>query len=177
MATEGSRSRYTWSTNKIWESMTHAAQPENRIVLPGKDKDEASRSVILGVDVGWEGWVRAGARGNMYYTVVLRDREPSVTQRVWGGKNTERARGRLDPDKPPFGKSTPSVFRRYHPSCTARMAPLEDGGVVDARLWVHGVQGLGIVDASVQPKIVSGHTTGPTIGIAEKATDLIKKDY
>lgn len=65
----------------------------------------------------------------------------------------------------------------YHPSCTARMAPLEDGGVVDARLRVHGVQGLRIADASVQPEIVSGHTTGPTIGIAEKAADLIKEDY
>ncbi|KIO30603.1 GMC oxidoreductase, partial [Tulasnella calospora MUT 4182] len=65
----------------------------------------------------------------------------------------------------------------YHPSCTARMAPLGDGGAVDARLRVHGVQGLGIVDASVQPKIVSGHTTGPTIGTAEKAADLIKEDY
>ncbi|KAG9028651.1 hypothetical protein FS837_003826 [Tulasnella sp. UAMH 9824] len=65
----------------------------------------------------------------------------------------------------------------YHPSCTARMAPLEDGGVVDARLRVYGVQGLRVVDASVQPEIVSGHTAGPTIGIAEKAADLIKGDY
>lgn len=57
------------------------------------------------------------------------------------------------------------------------MAPLEDGGVVDPRLRVHGVQGLRIVDASVQPEIVSGHTAGPTIGIAEKAADLIKEEY
>ncbi|KAG8932436.1 hypothetical protein FRC01_013909 [Tulasnella sp. 417] len=64
----------------------------------------------------------------------------------------------------------------YHPSCTARMAPLEDGGVVDARLRVYGVQGLRAVDASVQPEIVSGHTTGPTIAIAERAADLIKED-
>ncbi|KAG8984423.1 hypothetical protein FRB90_005337 [Tulasnella sp. 427] len=65
----------------------------------------------------------------------------------------------------------------YHPSCTARMAPLEDGGVVDTRLRVHGVRGLRVVDASVQPEIVSGHTAGPTIGIAELAADLIKEDY
>ncbi|KAG9042583.1 hypothetical protein FS837_010675 [Tulasnella sp. UAMH 9824] len=74
---------------------------------------------------------------------------------------------------PPY----PTPHSRYHPSCSARMAPLEDGGVVDTRLRVYGVQGLRIVDASVQPEIVSGHTAGPTIGIAEKAADLIKEDY
>jgi choline dehydrogenase len=46
----------------------------------------------------------------------------------------------------------------YHPTSTARMAPFSDGGVVDARLRVHGVQSLRVVDASVFPKIVSGHT-------------------
>jgi choline dehydrogenase len=46
----------------------------------------------------------------------------------------------------------------YHPTSTARMAPLSDGGVVDARLKVHGVQGLRVVDASIFPTIVSGHT-------------------
>lgn len=46
----------------------------------------------------------------------------------------------------------------YHPTCTARMAPLEHGGVVDANLCVHGIDGLRVVDASVFPTIVSGHT-------------------
>jgi hypothetical protein len=46
----------------------------------------------------------------------------------------------------------------YHPTSTARMAPLSDGGVVDTRLRVHGVQGLRVVDASVFPTITSGHT-------------------
>jgi choline dehydrogenase len=46
----------------------------------------------------------------------------------------------------------------FHPTSTARMAPLSDGGVVDARLRVHGVQGLRVVDASVFPTIISGHT-------------------
>ena len=46
----------------------------------------------------------------------------------------------------------------YHPSCTARMAPLSEGGVVNARLKVHGIHGLRIVDASIFPTIISGHT-------------------
>lgn len=46
----------------------------------------------------------------------------------------------------------------YHPACTARMAPQAQGGVVDPRLRVHGVRGLRVVDASIFPTIVSGHT-------------------
>ena len=46
----------------------------------------------------------------------------------------------------------------FHPTSTARMAPLSDGGVVDPRLRVYGVQGLRVVDASVFPTITSGHT-------------------
>lgn len=46
----------------------------------------------------------------------------------------------------------------YHPCCTARMAPLEDGGVVDTTLRVYGIPNLRIVDASVFPEITSGHT-------------------
>ena len=46
----------------------------------------------------------------------------------------------------------------YHPACTARMAPREDGGVVDPFLRVHGIENLRIADASVFPEIVSGHT-------------------
>jgi len=64
----------------------------------------------------------------------------------------------------------------YHPTSTARMAPLADSGVVDARLRVHGVQALRVVDASIYPTIISGHTAGPTIVVAEKAADLILED-
>ncbi|MDJ0717497.1 MAG: GMC oxidoreductase [Prochloraceae cyanobacterium] len=45
--------------------------------------------------------------------------------------------------------------------------------VVNSKLEVGGVKGLRVVDASVMPMIVNGHTNAPTIAIAEKASDLI----
>ncbi|KAG8851668.1 hypothetical protein FRB96_009164 [Tulasnella sp. 330] len=65
----------------------------------------------------------------------------------------------------------------YHPTSTARMAPLGDGGVVDTSLRVYGIDGLRVVDASIMPEIVSGHTAGPTIAIAEKASDIILQSW
>lgn len=59
-----------------------------------------------------------------------------------------------------------NISTLYHPACTARMAPLEDGGVVDPFLRVHGIPNLRVADASVFPSIVAGHTVSSTVFIA-----------
>jgi choline dehydrogenase len=62
----------------------------------------------------------------------------------------------------------------YHPIGTCSMG---DGGVVDSELRVKGTQGLRVCDASVFPKLVSGHPTGAVIATAEKLADVIKAHY
>ena len=62
----------------------------------------------------------------------------------------------------------------FHPVGTAKMGPESDPlAVVDAKLRVHGVRGLRVVDASIMPTITSGNTNSPTLMIAERAAAWI----
>ncbi|PYH90613.1 alcohol oxidase [Aspergillus ellipticus CBS 707.79] len=51
------------------------------------------------------------------------------------------------------------------------------GTVVDERLYVRGVKGLRVVDASVFPTQVSHAILSTVYAVAEKAADLIREDY
>ncbi len=65
----------------------------------------------------------------------------------------------------------------FHRVGTTKMGLASDPtAVVDARLRVHGVAGLRVVDAGVMPLITSGNTNSPTLMIAEKAAQWIAED-
>jgi choline dehydrogenase len=72
-------------------------------------------------------------------------------------------------------------FRRrsgtvYHPSCTCRMGPDPATSVIDARLRVHGVNGLRVIDASSFPNLIAGNTNAPSMMVGWKGADLILQD-
>lgn len=64
----------------------------------------------------------------------------------------------------------------YHLCGTAAMGPDAVASVVDARLRVHGVPGLRIVDASIFPNVTAGNINAPTMMVAEKGSAMILED-
>jgi len=67
----------------------------------------------------------------------------------------------------------------FHPAGTCKMGnnhKADPMAVVDARLRVHGIAGLRVVDASIMPTITSGNTCSPVVMFAEKASVMIRED-
>jgi choline dehydrogenase len=73
-----------------------------------------------------------------------------------------------------FRKTALTVF---HPCCTCRMGSSAKNSVVDARLRVHGLSGLRVVDASAFPNITSGNTNAPTMMLAQRGAEMILEDH
>lgn len=68
------------------------------------------------------------------------------------------------------------VGTTWHSLGTAKMAPRERMGVVDAALDVYGVTGLKVADLSVPPENVGANTNNTALMIGEKAADIIQKE-
>jgi choline dehydrogenase len=65
----------------------------------------------------------------------------------------------------------------FHPVGAAKMGlPDDPTAVVDARLRVHGLQRLRVIDASVMPTITSGNTNTPTVMIAHLGSGFVLDD-
>jgi choline dehydrogenase len=105
-----------------------------------------------------------------------------IAQRIARSKVLDGARGAaLNPMSDTLDDATlrHEIRRRcntlFHPVGTCKMGSDADA-VVDAKLRVHGLRGLRVVDASIMPTIVGGNTNAPTIMIAEEAADLIRAE-
>lgn len=63
----------------------------------------------------------------------------------------------------------------FHPAGSCKMGK-DSMAVVDARLRVHGVERLRVIDASIMPTVNSGNTNAATVMIGEKGADMIRAD-
>lgn len=62
----------------------------------------------------------------------------------------------------------------YHLIGTAKMGPASDpAAVVDARLKVHGLDGLYVADCSIMPNMPSGNTCASAMMVGEKCADML----
>ena len=122
------------------------------------------------------------------YLSTNQDREDVIAGARFIGKlQNSPAMQELIQSKPIFDPSKASDeeiisdFRKragsvYHTSCTCRMAPETEGGVLDPELKVYGIKGLRVVDASSFPNVTSANTNAPTMMLAWRAADMILKD-
>ena len=64
----------------------------------------------------------------------------------------------------------------FHPVGTCKMGN-DPMAVVDDELRVRGIQNLRVIDASIMPTITSGNTNAPTVMIAEKGAEFLKRKH
>ena len=72
-----------------------------------------------------------------------------------------------------FRERAGSVF---HASCTCRMGHTATDSVLDARLRVHGLAGLRVIDASAFPNVTSGNTNAPAMMLAARGAEMVLED-
>lgn len=93
---------------------------------------------------------------------------PYVKREVKPGLHTNDDNGLLE-----FCRDSGATI--FHPSGTCKMG--QDAlAVVDARLRVHGIDRLRVVDCSIMPTLISGNTNAPVVMMAEKAAEMIRED-
>ncbi|EFQ35153.1 GMC oxidoreductase [Colletotrichum graminicola M1.001] len=70
-----------------------------------------------------------------------------------------------------------NTIPNWHASGTNQMRPEADGGVVDPRLRVYGVDGLRVVDCSIIPILPDVNIVASVYMIGEKGAAMIREDW
>lgn len=106
---------------------------------------------------------------------------PELSQYTVGPNNGEVSPGvenvSDDDEDAIFEYVKANTFPNWHASGTVQMLPLEDGGVVDPRLRVYGVDSLRVIDCSILPILPDVNILASVYMVAEKGAEMIKEDW
>jgi choline dehydrogenase-like flavoprotein len=69
-----------------------------------------------------------------------------------------------------------NISTTWHSLGTCKMAPRNEGGVVNGNLDVYGIEGLKVADMSIVPRNVAANTNNTALVIGEKAADIFIKE-
>ena len=113
--------------------------------------------------------MRVGVVIGQPFFMVGESRSPSgnMAATVVAGRSRSRSRVSCVENRNILSSSSRTRSVDTEPSSDA-------ASVVDPLLSVRGVSHLRVVDASVMPTIIRGHTNAPAIVIGEHAADLIR---
>lgn len=121
---------------------------------------------------------RVGIASFKYLRRILQ--HPSLAQFTIGPNAGEVSPGATvsdDDDEAILEYIKANTIPNWHASGTVQMLPLEDGGVVDPRLKVYGVEGLRVVDCSIMPVLPDVNILAAVYMIAEKGAGMIREDW
>ncbi|KAK9423209.1 putative Alcohol oxidase [Seiridium unicorne] len=67
-------------------------------------------------------------------------------------------------------------YEALHSMGTNKIAPRENGGIVDPNLGVYGLEALKVADLSIAPANITANTADTAFAIGEKAADIFIKE-
>ncbi|KAJ4398657.1 hypothetical protein N0V91_010012 [Didymella pomorum] len=107
-------------------------------------------------------------------------RHPALQQFTIGDYNGEVSPGPAvadDDDEAILEYIKANTIPNWHATGTNQMLPLENGGVVNPRLQVYGVDALRVIDCSIVPVLPDVNILASIYMIAEKGAEMIKEDW
>jgi choline dehydrogenase-like flavoprotein len=117
-------------------------------------------------------------RGFHYLRKILA--HPALSKYTYGENNGEVSPGAAvadDDEDAIFEYVKANSIPNWHAAGTNQMLPEADGGVVDARLRVYGIDGLRVVDCSIIPVLPDVNIVGSVFMIGEKGAEMIREDW
>ncbi|KAF2855286.1 GMC oxidoreductase [Plenodomus tracheiphilus IPT5] len=119
-----------------------------------------------------------GIESFKYLRKILR--HPALQQFTLGDFNGEVSPGPAvadDDDEAILEYIRANTIPNWHATGTNRMLPEEDGGVVNPRLQVYGVDNLRVIDCSIVPVLPDVNILASIYMLAEKGAEMIREDW